>query len=585
MHKAARAKKSFLAKRASGTQKASARRNTGNQKQSALAGVPSRQFASPPRYPIIGWIFLGLIILFVVFVRSRLLGFPLERDEGEYAYMGQLVQQGIPPYSLAFSMKLPGTCAMYAIIMSLFGQTISGVHLGLMASNCITILLIYKIGVKTVSSTVGVIAACSYALLSLSPSVLGFAGHATHYVVLWAMTALLVLLYAQEKNKAYLFFSAGLLFALAFIMKQHGIFLALFGAIYVVAAGRQERGFTWKRALLNLGIFLMGFLLTISFMISYLIAVGVFKKFWFFNVLYSLKYTAQAPFSSAVGSFLANFPPVLGGFKFMWIFAALGIISLFYHPNLRNNRVLILLFTACSFLTVCPGFYFRPHYFIALLPAVALLIGIFIDYLSVRLGRSFGQDPSLSIGVGPICIAIAVFSVALIVGVVNHSEYLFRGEPASLCRSIYGANPFPESIEVARFIERNTSTVDKIAILGSEPEICFYAHRHSATGHLYTYGLMETHAYSLDMQKEMVQEIERSNPKFIVFVNAVASWLVRPESERYIFNWAEVYLKEHYNLAGIADIISSENTVYKWQEEARNYAPQSAVNLLVFQRQ
>jgi hypothetical protein len=38
----------------------------------------------------------------------------LERDEGEYAYAGQLMLQGIPPYQLAYTMKLPGPFAAYA---------------------------------------------------------------------------------------------------------------------------------------------------------------------------------------------------------------------------------------------------------------------------------------------------------------------------------------------------------------------------------------------------------------------------------------------------------------------------------------
>ncbi len=52
-------------------------------------------------------------------VRIRLLGIPLERDEGEYAYAGQLLLQGIPPYKLAYSMKFPGTYVAYAITMFL----------------------------------------------------------------------------------------------------------------------------------------------------------------------------------------------------------------------------------------------------------------------------------------------------------------------------------------------------------------------------------------------------------------------------------------------------------------------------------
>ena len=68
----------------------------------------------------------------VIAIRIRLLGIPLERDEGEYAYSGQLMLQGIPPYKLAYNMKFPGTYAAYAAIMAIFGQTIAGIHFGLL---------------------------------------------------------------------------------------------------------------------------------------------------------------------------------------------------------------------------------------------------------------------------------------------------------------------------------------------------------------------------------------------------------------------------------------------------------------------
>jgi hypothetical protein len=86
--------------------------------------------------PLKKWLLLSLIILFVIVVRTRLLDLPLERDEGEYAYMGQLLLQGIPPYSEAYNMKFPGTNLMYAGIMALFGQTIRG-YMGLLI-NCAT---------------------------------------------------------------------------------------------------------------------------------------------------------------------------------------------------------------------------------------------------------------------------------------------------------------------------------------------------------------------------------------------------------------------------------------------------------------
>ncbi len=76
-------------------------------------------------------------------VRLRLLSMPLERDEGEYAYMGQLMLQGIPPYQLAFNIKMPGTYAAYAMVMALFGESASGIHLGFLFVNLGTLALLY----------------------------------------------------------------------------------------------------------------------------------------------------------------------------------------------------------------------------------------------------------------------------------------------------------------------------------------------------------------------------------------------------------------------------------------------------------
>jgi hypothetical protein len=68
-------------------------------------------------------VILAVALLFAAFVRWRLREMPLERDEGEFAYAGQLLLQGIAPYQLYHSIKLPGTHLAYAAIMAVFGQT------------------------------------------------------------------------------------------------------------------------------------------------------------------------------------------------------------------------------------------------------------------------------------------------------------------------------------------------------------------------------------------------------------------------------------------------------------------------------
>ncbi len=67
----------------------------------------------------------ALVVVVVVIgaaLRINLLDVPLERDEGEYAYLGQRLLQGEAPWVHAWNMKLPGASLAYALMMALFGH-------------------------------------------------------------------------------------------------------------------------------------------------------------------------------------------------------------------------------------------------------------------------------------------------------------------------------------------------------------------------------------------------------------------------------------------------------------------------------
>ena len=181
------------------------------------------------------WAVVLVVLLATAVVRLRLLEIPLERDEGEYAYAGQLMLECIAPYQLAYNMKLPGTYAAYAVLMAGLGQTIAGIHLGLLLVNAATILLVALLGIRLFGTVPGVAACGAYALMSVGSKVMGTQAHATHFVVLAALgAAVLLLRYSGSKDPRTLCWS-GLLFGLAFVMKQHGLFFGAFGAIYLAA--------------------------------------------------------------------------------------------------------------------------------------------------------------------------------------------------------------------------------------------------------------------------------------------------------------------------------------------------------------
>jgi dolichyl-phosphate-mannose-protein mannosyltransferase len=527
--------------------------------------------------PVQRRVLLCLIIVLVVFARIRLLDVPLERDEGEYAYIGQQLLQGFPPFSTAYTMKFPGTPLMYALMLALFGQTGQGIHLGFLLLNCATVLLLYFLCKRLANDVAAITASGVYAVLSLSPSVFGFAAHATHFVVLSAVGGALVLLRALEKNRALYYFLSGILFGLSYLMKQPGIFFAAFGVTYAAVRLFDSPTLTGREKLSKLALLLFSTLLPLLVIMAWLSVAGVFGTFWFWTVQYAAKYGSHIPLSLAFAVFWHNFLTVADGFSLLWIAAGLGVLVILFHRDLQKSRMFFALYAVFSFLSICPGFYFREHYFVTLLPAVSISAGIFFNYVSVK-SVAFLKAPQLRF------LGLGIFLVVALTGIMNQKEYFTKDDPVIVSQKRYGHNPFSESPEIARFIEARSSPADKILVLGSEPQIYFYSKRLSATGHIYMYGLMEKHSFSLSMQKELIGETESAKPKFVVVVNVGSSWVILPESEKFIFGWMANYLKSGYALVGVADIQRPGPTVYKWFDDIKNYTIRSPSQVFIYER-
>lgn len=523
------------------------------------------------------WIYyavLALVLAATVLTRFHLRNIPLERDEGEYAYAGQLMLQGIPPYKLAYNMKLPGTYAAYAGLMAIFGETSSGVHEGFLVVNALTIFLIFLLGARLFGHFAGLVAAASYALLSISPTVLGFAAHASHFVVLFAVAGALALLKAVESRKASSIFICGLLFGLAFLMEQQGVFFVAFAALYLLVAEARSgplTSFPWSKAAKRLGFFIVGALTPFALACLALWRAGVFSQFWFWTFSYARQYVGIVSF--AVGRLYLKIAlrGVIGPSWPLWLLAGLGLTAFLWHKAIRRHALFATLLLVFSALAVCPGFYFRQHYFVLMLPALALLVGVALESTTSRLKAGWPRG-----------VPIAVFALVCVAVVLPQRTFLFRMDSQTACRSVYGFNPFPEAIPVAGYIRSNSPAGSTVAVLGSEPEIYFYSGRHSATGYIYTYALMEPQPYASRMQEQMAREIEAAGPSFIVFVSVPSSWLPQPHSDRFILNWSKQYVQAHYELVGVADILPQ--TQYRWGADAKTYQRRSPFGIELYKR-
>jgi hypothetical protein len=504
----------------------------------------------------------------VVWVRVRLLEVPLDRDEGEYAYVGQQWLQGIPPFESIYHLKLPGIYAVYAAIEALLGQTVGGIRTGLLAVNLASAAVLFAIARRFFGLLASALATSTFALVTLGQELDGFSANAEHFVLLPALLGLWALVAAPgARHERGVVLLAGLALGVATVIKQQGVFFAAAGAAYGVAFALAERPRQLRRRVRDGAAFAVGAVLPYASFCVGFAALGLFERFWWWTAYYPRRYVSEISWADGWGKFWWSFHPAgaeVGAFDAhgpILALAAVGAGWLLFSGRRRAAAFLGCL-SAGAALAVGAGLHFFPHYYLLAAPAVALGVGAVAEAVGTRWGPAL----ALALGLGPLGFAVHV-----------QQAYLFELEPLLVSRASFGANPFPESEEIARYLEANTSPDDRIVVLGSEPQLYFLAKRRAATGYVYTYEMMREHPHARALQTEMIEEIEAAKPRYAVMVNVLASWkAARLENpDRFLLDWAAAYLGAHYRQVGVVDLRWPHQKMgaFCWDSEKRTCRP------------
>ncbi len=521
------------------------------------------------------WWFMVAVLALMAMVRLHLLNFSLERDEGEYAYSGQLMLQGIPPYKLAFNMKFPGTYAMYALIIALFGETPAGIHFGVTIITTLTALMLYWLGKRMLDPTAGVVAATSYAVLAANSALFGLAGHAAHFEAFFATAGLCLMWKTRQLLRWQTAGAAGIMCGLAVLMKQHAAVIALWAfGVFVLEYFLKNRA-AGIRAGRVPAAFAIGAALPLGLCCLTLWCAGVFHQFWFWTVDYARQYVSIVSIFDIGSQFWWSVRSMASEDFWMWLPCLAGFGMIWFDERLRQTRGWLLGFTVASFLTTVPGFYFRTHYFLLTLPALGLLAGCTVSGAGHLWRRKTGATRFSQWPAG-------VYALLVIFTVIKTSGAWFAFA-AQGGHALYGAELFPEAEPVAAYIREHSKPDAQIAVLGSEPEIYFLAHRHSATGYIYAYPLMEPQPFAGAMQRDMIREIETNAPEFVVFVNQNFSWVQAPQSDVTIFRWWNFY-KTNYATVGLVEENWPRSSRFFWDNDAAAYGGLKGMGMEIFQR-
>ena len=286
------------------------------------------------------WVAIIVVIIAAAVIRSQLLSVPLERDEGEYAYIAQQMLKGVPPYVSAYSMKLPGIYVVYAMIMSVFGQTQTGIHLGLLVFNAGTSFVIFLLARRFFGSVAGVMAGGVYALASMISQVTGLWANAEHFVVLPALVGLLLICKADDKIGYVRLLVGGLLFGLAFIIKQHGIFFPMFGALYLLYSGLRNKPIKWIKVIAAQIVFAAGAVTPFVLVCFFFWRNGTFDKFWFWTFTYARVYATAVPLDRVWELFIWPAGDIIEEGFTIWFLSIIGFFAVTVIKRYRRWAVL-----------------------------------------------------------------------------------------------------------------------------------------------------------------------------------------------------------------------------------------------------
>ena len=300
--------------------------------------------------------------------------------------------------------------------------------------------------------------------------------HATHFVILAAMAGLWLLLSAIDNERRAWFLWSGVLFGVSVLMKQHAVFFLPLCAAVVLVHGRA--------AAKRIGTIALGAAAPLALVVVVLTAQGVLGRFWFWTFSYARAYVSEVSLGHALPNLMEGFKTVSQDNRALWVLSGLGLVALWTARWGRQARLVLTGLLVASVLAMCPGFYFREHYFILVLPAAALLCGVAVASFRQVLERFASRGVAAAVSIGVLVAATGLY-------VAKERRYLFSMGTRELSRSVFGSNPFLEAVEIAKYISAHSDANDRIAVLGSEPEIYFYADRKAATGYIYTYAFDE----------------------------------------------------------------------------------------------
>ncbi|HPW45540.1 MAG TPA: glycosyltransferase family 39 protein [bacterium] len=432
----------------------------------------------------------------------------LDVDEAIYSLFARIWFDGGIPYLDCVETKPLGIYLLFGTIFSIFGKwNMIAVHAVTIVIVGINSYIIYLIAKLLYSKNAGVWAAALYIIFSTTyiPKVIATT---IEPIMLLPVTLMYYFWLRFERDDRNLHASlAGIFFSMACLFKyQAGMNLFVL-ITYIAIFGRPL-----KKSIRGLMYFVASGLLLPAVMLLYLYRIDAMEGFIRWNILGNTEYIKEGSTTISIGrQIIRRALPYMGSTLLLWLTTAVALFGLIRQRPISKQGALIALWFILSIIPVSTGYRFYGHYFLLLLPPMAILSSKYLTALFEKSGKVFLK--------GGVIFWIVIPAIGFTAA---------RFQMDRIYKLVGEDNP-TEYVAIAKYAAANTEPSDRILAWGYAPLVYWYAQRLPATrffwSDLLTGRVPGTKGESIykeasegnpQIWKMFFEDLDRHAPKYII---------------------------------------------------------------------
>ncbi|MGE0704627.1 MAG: glycosyltransferase family 39 protein [Vicinamibacterales bacterium] len=405
----------------------------------------------------------ALVVLTVVTRLPSLLHPAAIDDEAIYAVVANTIVDGGLPYESAIERKPPLLFWTYAAVFQLAG-TFNWVALHMVALVWVLLTMagLFVIGRRLFSPSAGLLAALLYSIFQPwgTWKNLAFNGEVLmNLPIVWAYAIAFSTSASRARPEL---FGAGVLLCAAFLLKQPAAIAAIpVGAYLLLPCYRAARNYSWRDSIVQAALLAAGFAVALGAVVVLLHSQGILADAFYWSVTnHDVPHVFWRRAAEHTGAFVvATLPLLLPVFAWPLLTATWS--------RRRAEWLTVLGWAGVSVIGTAAGARFYPHYYIQLIPPLAVLAAAVYAYLWHR--PSFHYPWHLRRGVASSWLAL---TVVVFFG-IHWTGLASRRQPT----------------DAGRYLSRYSASDDRVFVWGQAPGIYLDARRRPASRYIATFPL------------------------------------------------------------------------------------------------